>query len=446
MDDNIALKVEGVSKEYRIGILGHGGMRGGTPQFGSKREHSEAPSQHYDNGQINDRGMFMALSDISFDVKIGETLGIIGHNGAGKSTLLKLITQITWPTTGRICLNGRVASLLEVGTGFHPDFTGRENIYINGAMLGMGKQEIDRKLDAIVDFSECEQFIDTPLKHYSSGMKLKLGFSVAAHLDAEIVIIDEVLSVGDAAFRRKCAEKMKEIQSSGRTILCVSHHMDIIRNLCSRCLMLDHGKLVFNGGVDEAIRRYLQMDSVPLQDLSQMPRFGPVLGQAHMEHVELMEKKNSVAMGKSIRLLLRWTARKTFRHLFLRVGVWTVAGTAAAVAFADLPGDRAGVHESEICLDTSHLLPGKYTLELILAEMEPPEMEPSGMDPFRIEPSRKRTMMKQDAVRNAVEFKISKPKDRYIYTALHKDWGYTELSMTVTSDAFLTQQDTVRGG
>ena len=427
--DDMALKVEGVSKEYWIGVFGHGGQRGGTLRFGSKRARSEAHSRHFNESQINDRGMFMALSDISFDVKAGETLGIIGHNGAGKSTLLKLLTRITWPAAGRIYLNGRVASLLEVGTGFHPDFTGRENIYVNGAMLGMDRREIDRKLDAIIDFSECEQFIDTPLKRYSSGMRLKLGFSVAAHLDAEIVIIDEVLSVGDAAFRRKCGEKMKEIRSSGRTILCVSHYMETIRDLCDRCLVLDHGKLIFDGGVDEAVRRYLAMDLAPVQDLSKAPRFGSVLGQARMDYVELAGRQDVIAMGGSVGFLLRWSARRTFGNLVLRVGVWTAAGTAVAVAFAALPGDRAGSHASEIRLDTSRLMPGKYALELILAEMPA-----SGK------------MLKQDVVRNAVEFEISMPKDRPVYSSYHRDWGHAELPMTVASDAVLTERDPARGG
>ncbi len=199
-----------------------------------------------------------ALRDVSFDVHPGEVVGIIGRNGAGKSTLLKVLTRITEPTSGEIKLYGRVASLLEVGTGFHPELTGRENIYLNGTILGMRKHEIDRKFDEIVDFSEIEKFLDTPVKRYSSGMYVRLAFAVAAHLEPEILLVDEVLAVGDAAFQRKCIGKMGDVAREGRTVLFVSHNMHAIKNLCTKSVLLDQGLVTYSGPVAEAVEKYLQ--------------------------------------------------------------------------------------------------------------------------------------------------------------------------------------------
>ena len=200
---------------------------------------------------------FWALKDVSFNIQAGESFGIIGKNGAGKSTLLKILSKITPPTTGKIVCRGRIASLLEVGTGFHPELTGRENILLNGSILGMRKKEILAKFDEIVDFSGVEKFLDTPLKHYSSGMQLRLAFAVAAFLEPEILIIDEVLAVGDAEFQKKCMGKMDEVTKSGRTILFVSHNMLAVRNLCSKAILLDHGSIIKNSSVDECIHYYI---------------------------------------------------------------------------------------------------------------------------------------------------------------------------------------------
>jgi lipopolysaccharide transport system ATP-binding protein len=206
-----------------------------------------------------DETVFWALRDINFEVKQGDVLGIIGHNGAGKSTLLKILSQITEPTSGEVRLQGRVSSLLEVGTGFHPDLTGRENVFMNGTILGMTKNEINRKFEEIVDFSGVEKHIETPVKFYSSGMKVRLGFAVAAHLEPEILIVDEVLSVGDIGFQRKCLGKMNEVAGGGRTVLFVSHNMAAIENLCTSCLLLDHGKTNFLGPVNDAVRQYISL-------------------------------------------------------------------------------------------------------------------------------------------------------------------------------------------
>lgn len=201
---------------------------------------------------------FWALSDIDFKVEEGERLGIIGHNGAGKSTLLKVLSQIIAPNRGFMKVNGRLRALIEVGAGFHGDLTGRENIYLNGAILGMSRQEIDRNFDSIVDFSGVEAFLDTPVKRYSSGMAARLGFAVAAHLDPDILIVDEVLSVGDTQFQKKCLGKMKDVANTGRTVLFVSHNMAAVRQLCSRAILLDHGKLIGDGKTDEITEQYLQ--------------------------------------------------------------------------------------------------------------------------------------------------------------------------------------------
>jgi lipopolysaccharide transport system ATP-binding protein len=209
------------------------------------------------SGKANKDEIFWALEDISFSLRDGEVLGIIGRNGAGKSTLLKILSRITDPTCGQAEVRGRVGSLLEVGTGFHPELTGRENIFLNGAILGMRQAEIRRNFDAIVDFAEIEKFIDTPVKHYSSGMYMRLAFSVAAHLDPEILIVDEVLAVGDLAFQKKCLGKMSDVSKSGRTILFVSHNMEAIENLCSRVIWLDRGKIRADDETQNAIRKYI---------------------------------------------------------------------------------------------------------------------------------------------------------------------------------------------
>jgi lipopolysaccharide transport system ATP-binding protein len=261
---DVILKVENVSKLYRLGTVGTGTFGGDVQRFWkTKILGQEDPFLKI--GQTNDRTskekaeFVWALQDINFELKRGEVLGIIGKNGAGKSTLLKLLSRITSPTTGSIKSAGRMASLLEVGTGFHPELTGRENIFLNGAILGMTKKEIQSKFDEIVDFSGCELYIDTPTKRYSSGMTVRLGFAVAAFLDPEILVVDEVLAVGDAEFQRKAIGKMKEVSSGGgRTVLFVSHNMGSIESLCSRVIVLKNGGVSFDGSQKEGISYYLQ--------------------------------------------------------------------------------------------------------------------------------------------------------------------------------------------
>ena len=259
MQDTV-IKVENLGKKYIIGHLGKGGYKTFREQithhfhnFYSRTKQLVTGQQVVEGDEIEE---FWALQDLNFEIKQGDRLGIIGKNGAGKSTLLKLLSRITEPTTGNIAIKGRVASLLEVGTGFHQELTGRENIYLNGAILGMSRSEIKKKFDEIVNFSGVEKFLDTPVKRYSSGMYVRLAFAIAAHLEPEILIVDEVLAVGDAEFQEKCIGKMDEVGRSGRTILFVSHQMGLIAQLCNRAMLLDKGKLQYEGKVEDVISLY----------------------------------------------------------------------------------------------------------------------------------------------------------------------------------------------
>jgi len=262
---NPAIIVTDISKAYRLGVINRNTLHDEVRYWWHKmRGHdpnnymAKVDAVGGNLAQTDESGsIFWALRDISFEVPEGNIVGIIGKNGAGKSTLLKILTHITEPTSGRALLNGRVASLLEVGTGFHPELTGRENIYLNGSILGMKKTEITKKFSEIVDFAEMGQFIDTPVKRYSSGMYVRLAFAVAAHLEPEIMLVDEVLAVGDAEFQKKCLGKMKDVAGHGRTVLFVSHNMTAIKNLCERVLLIDKGKLVEDGRSDRIIKRYL---------------------------------------------------------------------------------------------------------------------------------------------------------------------------------------------
>lgn len=265
MSDTI-IKVENIAKQYRLGQVGRKSLNQDINRWWHVVRGKDDP--YLKIGQENDRTQkgtsefVWALQDINFDVKQGEVLGIIGRNGAGKSTLLKILSKVTAPTTGAIKIKGRIASLLEVGTGFHPDLSGRDNIFLNGAILGMNKREISRKFDEIVDFAGVQRYIDTPVKRYSSGMYVRLAFAVAAHLEPEILIVDEVLAVGDAEFQKKCLGKMKDVSGKdGRTVLFVSHQMGSITQLCTRALLLKNGRLTFSGNPEAAVDFYLKQNA-----------------------------------------------------------------------------------------------------------------------------------------------------------------------------------------
>lgn len=264
-----AIVVKNISKRYRIGLAEErrktfantivSALKSPIDNLRRLRE----LTNFGENGNSPD--IIWALKDISFEVQPGEVVGLIGRNGAGKSTLLKVISRITHPTSGRLELRGQVSSLLEVGTGFHPELTGRENIFLNGTILGMSRREIERKFDEIVDFSGVDKFVDTPIKRYSSGMKVRLAFSVAAHLEPEILLVDEVLAVGDAAFQKKSLGKMKSVASHGRTVLFVSHQMDAVRSLCTRAILLEGGKIAADGQTDEVVDQYIKNETAGLQ-------------------------------------------------------------------------------------------------------------------------------------------------------------------------------------
>ena len=273
-----AIKIENVSKQYRLGVISTGTLSHDLNRWWTtKILRKEDP--YLKIGSVNDRSQkadseyVWALKDINMEIEQGDVVGIIGKNGAGKSTLLKLLSRVTKPTTGSIKYKGRIASLLEVGTGFHPEMTGRENIYMNGAIMGMTKQEITRKLDEIVDFSGCERYIDTPTKRYSSGMTVRLGFAIAAHLEPEILVVDEVLAVGDAEFQKKAIGKMQDVsRGEGRTVLFVSHNMASVRALCNSGIVLQNGSVFFQGKVNDAIDEYMrtslpELNHIPLDEV-----------------------------------------------------------------------------------------------------------------------------------------------------------------------------------
>ncbi len=254
----LAIRISHVSKRYRLGQIGGATLQKDLQSWWAVKRGKEDPNMPIDATGRTRGDRFLALDDINLTVYEGETLGIIGRNGAGKSTLLKLLSRVTAPTEGEIDIYGTLSSMLEVGTGFHPEMTGRENVYLNGAILGMTRAEVDEKMDDIIEFSEIGEFIDTPVKRYSSGMYVKLAFSVAAHLDSDIMIMDEVLAVGDMAFQKKCLSAMRTAaKRDGRTVLYVSHNMNTIRQLCDRCIVIDEGRIVYDGRTDEAIRLYL---------------------------------------------------------------------------------------------------------------------------------------------------------------------------------------------
>lgn len=368
--EHIMLKVDNVSKRYRLGAIGGGTLKGDLQSYFAKLRGKEDPNLKIGMENHSANEVFMALQNISFEIKKGERIGIIGHNGAGKSTLLKLLSRVTAPTEGTISLDGRIASMLEVGTGFHPELTGRENVYMNGAILGMTKAEIDKKFDDIVHFAEMEKFIDTPVKRYSSGMYVKLAFSVAAHLDSEIMIMDEVLAVGDMKFQQKCLNKMNDVsKKDGRTILYVSHNMSTIRQLCTRCIVLDHGKLIFDGDVDEAISIYMGDLAEVNTDYRYNPnreRYRDLPGKIEFEELHLHNTKDCMyKSGDKIEFTLKSRILEDIDDVRLRFSIWYKDGTVAGVMMSDAKVSlKKGESKLNIVLDTTHIMPGQYHVGL----------------------------------------------------------------------------------
>ena len=363
---DIAIEITGLKKRYRLGVIGGGTLRGDLQSWWARVRHKEDPNSKVGSKTYGKNETFMALDGIDLTIYKGERIGIIGHNGAGKSTLLKLLSRVTGPTEGEIKLDGRISSMLEVGTGFSGELTGRENIYLNGAILGMTKREIDKKIEEIIEFSEVRKFIDTPVKRYSSGMYVKLAFSVAAHLDSEILIMDEVLAVGDMAFQKKCIDKMNQVShDEGRTILYVSHNMHTIRQLCDRCIVMDHGKIIFNGDVEEAIGKYFGLveASSKFIDLTNVRRGKSSLEGIKITAVELIsDDRWSFAVGSKIVFKIYLKATKELKNIGLRMRVFAADNSSVSVLLA-----RKFINCSEneeisysVEADISQIAPGKY--------------------------------------------------------------------------------------
>lgn len=370
-EKEIAIKIEHVSKQYTLGAIGGTTLRDDLQRLWARIRHREDPTgiigKELSPEKMGTR--FLALDDVSLTIYKGESIGIIGKNGAGKSTLLKLLSRVTGPTEGTLSYNGRITSMLEVGTGFHPELTGRENIYLNGAILGMTKKEIEKKVEEIIDFSEIRQFIDTPVKRYSSGMYVKLAFSVASHLDSDIIIMDEVLAVGDMAFQKKCLNKMREsVTAEGKTVLYVSHNMNTIRELCSRCIVLDRGHLIYDGNVEDAIALYMGDKDISAAhvDIDAMERpnehYGTVVRMTAMRVTD--SDSWTIRTGDKLNFDFEIEAlEKTNKKLSLRMRFFNYNGQPVTVALAyffarEIEKSERKIYSAEI--DTSSLVPGRY--------------------------------------------------------------------------------------
>ena len=371
------IQIDNVSKIYKLGEIGGTTLTETFQRLFAKIRHKEDPTKKIGAKNYNKGEKFKALDGINLTIKKGERVGIIGHNGAGKSTLLKLICRITAPTEGEIGLNGRVTSMLEVGTGFHPELTGRENVYMNGAILGMTKKEIDGIIEDIIDFSEVREFIDTPVKRYSSGMYVKLAFSVAAHLDSEIMIMDEVLAVGDVQFQRKCISKMSEVsKKEDRTILYVSHNMSTIRELCDRIVVLKNGHVIFDGDVEEGIGVYLSNsfgEDSTLFDVSDFLRPSNSLNEVHISRVELLNKEKCIyERGEKALLKLTIDSYAKLTDLRARFIIRNSSDYPIGTAISNSFGDTNN-NDTINCLfelDTTHLVRGSYTISMAIIHLD----------------------------------------------------------------------------
>jgi len=371
---DLAIRVEGLSKKYRVGTLdprpetiaeaAMSWLRYPVTNITKLRRLSVFSDDD------DETDVVWALRDVSFEVSEGEVLGVIGKNGAGKSTLLKILSRITLPTSGRVRFRGRVASLLEVGTGFHPELTGRENMYLNGTILRMKKTEIDRKFDDIVAFSEIERFIDTPVKRYSSGMRVRLAFAVAAHLEPEILLVDEVLAVGDAAFQRKCLGKMDEVSRMGRTVLFVSHNMPALMRLCPRALVLDQGKLAMDGPSPEAVTFYLKSVTSGGRSRHWSPETAPGDDRVVMKSVRVLVKgevgESVIGVGQQVDIELEYEV-STPASFRCAVVLWFQGACAfASVEPHEEERGRCGVYRSVVTIPPNLLAEGQYAVSVSL--------------------------------------------------------------------------------
>ncbi|NNE32931.1 MAG: ABC transporter ATP-binding protein [Winogradskyella sp.] len=367
---DVILKAENISKQYRLGLVGTGTITHDLNRWWHKIRGKEDP--YLKIGEANDRSTksdsayVWALQDINFEVEKGEVLGIIGKNGAGKSTLLKILSKVTSPTTGEIKTKGRIASLLEVGTGFHSEMTGRENIYLNGAILGMTKKEISSKIDEIIEFSGCQRYIDTPVKRYSSGMTVRLAFAVAAFLEPEILVIDEVLAVGDAEFQKKAIGKMQDIsKGEGRTVLFVSHNMAVIQKLCNKSVLLDKGKFVMKGKTEDVIEYYLQQSVLNNSEYT----FDNQLNSdklAYTNKISIQDLEgnliNEIPIGKPWAVKVTFTVTEKVKNLVIGLGMTDLYDVAIRTTWS-LPKDlEKGKYEITFTEEYLSFNQGQYKL------------------------------------------------------------------------------------
>jgi lipopolysaccharide transport system ATP-binding protein len=372
------ISVENVSKSYRVGAIGGGTLQEDLSRWWARILKKPDPTLKIGREYLGRHTgtEFWALKDVSFEVKEGDVLGIVGRNGAGKSTLLKILSRVTGPTAGLVKRKGRIASLLEVGTGFHPELTGRENVFLNGAILGMTKIEIHSKFDEIVAFSEVEEFIDTPVKRYSSGMYVRLAFAVAAHLEPEILVLDEVLAVGDTQFQKKCFGKMGEVSREGRTILFVSHNLDAVRNLCRSALILRDGQLVFSGTVEKAIQHYLDSGISPKAAITfDCPgrRWEPFFRSlAVLDHTGQCSAVIDVRLGFSVELIFEIPESRRNVEVAIRILTSDARPVFTSVMSEALPDllDQAhqGIRKALATIPGNFLMPGTYIITVALLE------------------------------------------------------------------------------
>lgn len=373
---SVILKAENISKQYRLGLIGTGTISHDLNRWWHKIRGKEDPFLKV--GEANDRSTkgnsdyVWALQDINFEVKKGEVLGIIGKNGAGKSTLLKILSRVTMPTTGEIKTKGRIASLLEVGTGFHPELTGRENIYLNGAILGMTRSEIKVKEDEIIEFSGCERYIDTPVKRYSSGMRVRLAFAVAAHLEPDILVIDEVLAVGDAEFQKKAIGKMQDISNEdGRTVLFVSHNMAAVKSLCNRTILLNNGRIFSEGDTDEIIEQYLKIDNDSAEN--GIYHYSKENNKAYFERITIFDEKgnykNNFSFEEDIHISVELTSVVENKNIVLALQIRSKHDDIILASFSldtcEQSDLNIGKHKYGVIIPRQFLNVGNYKLSIV---------------------------------------------------------------------------------
>lgn len=364
------IKIENVKKQYRLGQIGGGTLRGDLSSWWANIRGKEDPNLKIGSVKRITGEKLYALNGIDLTIMPGESVGIIGRNGAGKSTLLKLLSRVTAPTSGKIDIYGRISSMLEVGTGFHGEMTGRENIYMNGAILGMSKAEIDAKMEDIIEFSEVREFIDTPVKRYSSGMYVKLAFAVAAHLDSEILIMDEVLAVGDVAFQKKCLDKMKSAVSiDGRTVLYVSHNMETIRKLCDRCIVLDEGRIIYDGEVEKAIEFYMKSDYMlkPYREYSMEDYLDKNNDMFQVLSTKLDHSDCQYDIGDEISIKMNCLAKTTLYGVRFRFQIVSKDNVrvGSAISSEGFDIERDCETQLTVTLQTDELFPGQYLAEVV---------------------------------------------------------------------------------